>query len=233
MMVHVEPASGRVMLLPRPKTGGGGGGGGTSGGNQPPVTIVAADPATANEGDLIYNTIDSALKVYQGGSWHTIDTDIDIAALWGNIGGTLANQTDLQTALNAKQPLDADLTSIAALTATTDNFLIAVASAWASRTPAQAKTTLALVKGDVGLGNVDNTSDASKPVSTAQQTALDLKAASVHTHAAGDTTSGSFDIARIPTGSSGTTVSLGNHSHGASGPSTGLVYATHINLLAP
>lgn len=32
-----------------------------------------------------------------------------------------------------------------------------------------------LVKGDVGLGNVDNTSDANKPVSTAQQTALDLK----------------------------------------------------------
>ena len=33
-----------------------------------------------------------------------------------------------------------------------------------------------LVKGDVGLGNVDNTSDANKPVSTATQTALDLKA---------------------------------------------------------
>lgn len=32
-----------------------------------------------------------------------------------------------------------------------------------------------LVKGDVGLGNVDNTSDANKPVSTAQQTALDAK----------------------------------------------------------
>lgn len=30
-------------------------------------------------------------------------------------------------------------------------------------------------KSDVGLGNVDNTSDASKPVSTAQQAALDLK----------------------------------------------------------
>jgi len=28
---------------------------------------------------------------------------------------------------------------------------------------------------DVGLGNVNNTSDASKPVSTAQQAALDLK----------------------------------------------------------
>lgn len=32
-----------------------------------------------------------------------------------------------------------------------------------------------LVKGDVGLGNVDNTADANKPVSTAQQTALDGK----------------------------------------------------------
>ena len=32
-----------------------------------------------------------------------------------------------------------------------------------------------LAKGDVGLGNVDNTSDANKPVSTAQQTALDAK----------------------------------------------------------
>lgn len=38
------------------------------------------------------------------------------------------------------------------------------------------KTDLVLVKGDVGLDSVDNTSDASKPVSTAQQTALDLKA---------------------------------------------------------
>lgn len=35
---------------------------------------------------------------------------------------------------------------------------------------------VALAKGDVGLGNVDNTSDAAKPVSTAQQAALNLKA---------------------------------------------------------
>ena len=35
-----------------------------------------------------------------------------------------------------------------------------------------------LVKGDVGLGNVDNTSDVAKPISTATQTALDLKATS-------------------------------------------------------
>jgi len=34
---------------------------------------------------------------------------------------------------------------------------------------------IALTKADVGLGNVDNTSDANKPISTAQQTALNLK----------------------------------------------------------
>jgi hypothetical protein len=42
--------------------------------------------------------------------------------------------------------------------------------------------TVTLAKADVGLGNVDNTSDANKPVSTATQTALDGKAASSHTH---------------------------------------------------
>lgn len=36
--------------------------------------------------------------------------------------------------------------------------------------------TVVLAKGDVGLGNVDNTSDANKPVSTAAQAALDSKA---------------------------------------------------------
>ncbi len=42
------------------------------------------------------------------------------------------------------QPLDTDLTTLAGLTATTDNFIVSVASAWASRTPAQVKTTLSL-----------------------------------------------------------------------------------------
>ncbi len=38
---------------------------------------------------------------------------------------------------------------------------------------------VSLVKGDVGLGNVDNTSDANKPISTATQTALAGKASLV------------------------------------------------------
>lgn len=39
------------------------------------------------------------------------------------------------------------------------------------------------------------------------------KAATVHTHAASDVTSGTFDIARIPTGTSHSTVSFGDHTH--------------------
>lgn len=48
---------------------------------------------------------------------------------------------------------------------------------------------------------------------TGLTTDLAGKAASVHTHAASDVTSGTFAIGRIPTGTSGSTVALGNHSH--------------------
>lgn len=83
--------------------------------------------------------------------------------------------TAQQTALDGKQPLDADLTAIAGLAPSANDTLQYKSGAWANRTPAQLKTDLALAKGDVGLGNVDNTADTAKPVSTAQQTALDAR----------------------------------------------------------
>lgn len=94
---------------------------------------------------------------------------------------TEVNYTDgvtsaIQTQLDGKQPLDSDLTTIAGLSPSNDDVIQRKAGAWANRTMAQVKTDLSLTKSDVGLGNVDNTSDASKPVSTATQTALDLKA---------------------------------------------------------
>lgn len=73
---------------------------------------------------------------------------------WGSITGTLSIQTDLQTALDGKEPANANIQSHISSTSNPH-----------SVTAAQ-----------VGLGNVDNTSDLNKPISIATQTALDLKA---------------------------------------------------------
>jgi peptidoglycan/xylan/chitin deacetylase (PgdA/CDA1 family) len=83
--------------------------------------------------------------------------------------------TGLQTSLDGKQPLDSDLSAVAALTPTDDDVLQRKAGSWTSRTPNQLKADLAVTKSDVGLSNVDNTSDLNKPASTAVQTALDQK----------------------------------------------------------
>lgn len=90
-----------------------------------------------------------------------LDTLDEIAAAFGDDANFATTVTDL---IATKQPLDSDLTAIAALTTTSyGRAFLALADAAAGRTA-------------LGLGNVDNTADASKPVSTAQQTALDLKA---------------------------------------------------------
>lgn len=67
--------------------------------------------------------------------------EANIALAYGTSAGTPAEGNHAHAALY--QPLDSDLTTIAGLTPTTDNFLVAAASAWASRTPAQARVTLA------------------------------------------------------------------------------------------
>lgn len=98
---------------------------------------------------------------------------------WGGITGTLSDQTDLQNALNAKQPLSSVLSNTtASFTTAQENKLSGIeAGAQVNTVNSVAGRTgsVVLSKGDVGLGSVDNTSDLSKPISTATQTALDLK----------------------------------------------------------
>lgn len=69
-----------------------------------------------------------------------------------------------------------------------------------------------LGKADVGLGDVDNTSDVNKPVSTAQQTALNGKSATGHQHSGADIASGTVAYARLPVGTAASTVAAGNDS---------------------
>lgn len=85
------------------------------------------------------------------------------------IKGGLPKRTNPADIVAGSQPLDTDLTTLAGLTPTNNDALVYTSGAWANRSMAQFKTTAA-------LNNVSNTNDASKPVSTAQQTALNLKA---------------------------------------------------------
>jgi len=103
-------------------------------------------------------------------------------------GGTLSiNGVDALTTANG-QTLDSDLTDISSLAPPNDNILQRKAGVWTSRTPAQFKTDLSLVKADVGLSNVDNTSDANKPISTA--------VASEYNSVSGLTFSGAVDLSK-------------------------------------
>ncbi len=105
------------------------------------------------------------------------DTDITNAKARANHTGTqaISTVTSLQAALDAKQDLDTDLTQIAAITSSNDDVIQKKSGAWTARTPAQLKTDLSLAKSDVGLGNVDNTSDSTKNSASATLTNKDLK----------------------------------------------------------
>lgn len=104
--------------------------------------------------------------------------DADVNATAGIAQSKIAN---LSADLAGKQPLDSDLTAIAALAPTNDDVMQRKAGAWVNRTPAQIKTDLALVKGDVGLGNVDNTSDVTKNSAVATLTNKTLTSPVINT----------------------------------------------------
>lgn len=114
------------------------------------VALTGSEINTTTIYRLSYTSVGPYFQLHQdGGS----------GGAWGSITGTLSNQTDLQSALDAKQ---ATLVSGTNIRTVEGNTLLASGN-------------VDITKSDVGLSNVDNTSDANKPVSTAQQTALDLK----------------------------------------------------------
>ncbi len=108
-----------------------------------PVSTAQATAINAKQNTLVSAT---NIKTINGasvlGSGDLVVTGS--GAAWGDITGTLSDQTDLQSALAAKAPI---------------------------ASPIFTGTVGGITKTMVALGNVDNTSDANKPVSTAQATA--------------------------------------------------------------
>lgn len=138
-------------------------------------TIAAINTSTAgvlaSDGAGWVSKTYSALKT----ALSLTKTDVGLANVDNTSDANKPVSTATQTALNAKQGLDSDLTTIAALTPGSGNVMAADGSGWVSKTYASLKTALSLTKTDVGLSNVDNTADTAKPISTAVQIALDGK----------------------------------------------------------
>lgn len=111
---------------------------------------------TVQHVSAVYGALRASVGITPGTdatAWKVYPGSSGGAVEWGAITGTLADQADLTAALASK----ADTAILVAHTNNTNN-------------------PHGVTKAQVGLGSVDNTSDAGKPVSTAQQTALDLKA---------------------------------------------------------
>ena len=98
----------------------------------------------------------------------------DLAYFLGHVDDTADASKPVSSAqagaIAARQPLDSDLSAVAALMPAADDLLQYKAGVWSNRTPDQVKIDLALTPADVGLASVDNTADVNKPVSAAQAT---------------------------------------------------------------
>lgn len=81
------------------------------------------------------NALTEDLVIPAGKTITNLGTAVGFGGAWGTITGTLASQTDLATALDAKQPLNAALTAISALnTQAFGRSLLETANAAAART---------------------------------------------------------------------------------------------------
>lgn len=120
----------------------------------------ATAPASPNPGQLWYDTSQNRLKTFENGAWIWVNSDTTYPQ---GIASDITAASPSNSVLNVFTPL--------AIRTAIDTRIAAGVTSVAGRVGA-----VVLTKSDVGLGSVDNTADSAKPISSAQQTALNLKA---------------------------------------------------------
>ncbi len=136
-------------------------------------TTLPADTSIGNvsAAEISYlNNVTSAIQTQLDGKLATSVASTTYAALDGaTFTGTVS--------LTANTSIGSvDSTELGYLNGLTSSVQTQLDSKAPTADPTFTGTVSGVTKAHVGLGNVDNTSDANKPVSTATQTALDLKA---------------------------------------------------------
>jgi hypothetical protein len=144
---------------------------------------LRADGSALEAGDLLYRSDTDTTKIYDGVSYNVAVFDVD-----GAVFGPASSTDNYVPQWNGA---NGDTLKAGLAVGTGANRLLQLDGS--GRIPAiNASLVTDLTKSQVGLGNVDNTSDANKPVSTATQTALDGKAATSHTHSNATTGTAGF-----------------------------------------
>jgi metal-responsive CopG/Arc/MetJ family transcriptional regulator len=117
-------------------------------------------------------------------------SDTEIGYLDG-VTSAIQTQLDAKATTSALSSHEADTTNIHGIT---DTSKLVTTDGTQTLTNKTITSPSGLVKADVGLGNVDNTSDANKPISSATQTALDLKAPKAAPTFTGTTTTADLTV---------------------------------------
>lgn len=111
-------------------------------------SLVASNAATAlsnHEADTtnIHGITNTASLETTTGAQAKADAKVT-QNITNGVTTTAPSEDAIFDALALKQTLDSDLTTIAGLTAITDNFMVATSNAWDSRTPSQARSQMGL-----------------------------------------------------------------------------------------
>ena len=146
-----------------------------------------ADLATKSYADSAANTAKSGAEATAASALSSHEADTT------NIHGiadtsALATKTYADSAVSTHE---ADTTSVHGIA---DTSKLVTTDGTQTLTNKTITSPSGLVKADVGLGNVDNTSDANKPISNATQTALDLKAPKAAPTFTGTTTTADLTV---------------------------------------